>query len=116
MIPGLLHQRLLGLGVVDPPTYDGIVIQAVDLAFGSGPAEAIARFIVRPDGTWGGENQDGFSQGSGNWYSPTTGGVGAGYEVKFTVTQDTGSSFGVTAFCTTAATAAPVLSATKSVF
>jgi hypothetical protein len=99
MIPGLLHQRLLGVGVADPPTYDGILLQTEEQVFSSGPgevAEATVYFIVRPNGTWEGQNNNAVSLDAGNWYSPTTNGIGAGYEVKFTVTQDLGSGVGIT--------------------
>lgn len=93
---GLLHQRLLNTGVADPPTYNGASATHSRTGFGAGPIEAGIRAIFRPDGTWATETILSNPRLSGNWYQPTTDAIGAGYEVKFTVTQTLGSGTGVT--------------------
>lgn len=94
MIPGLLHGRLLsgggGSGVVSSPGYpDLFPFQSKRMS-----ATAQATFTLNPDGTWGTTGTGSAvvsNTHSGNWYLPTTGGIGAGYEVKITPTKNWGA-------------------------
>lgn len=82
-------------GVVDPLGFDG----ADYFAIKHGPTGATASVIlhVNADGTWEIEKSVGSVIGlaSGNWFLPTTGAVGAAYEVKVDVVE-TPDGFGTT--------------------
>lgn len=119
MIPGLLHGRLLGggpppSGVVNPPDWSGATYSDSDYVV-SGTATAQVVFTVKSDGTWV-VNRGGVLT-SGNWYVPGAGGIGAGYEVRFTVTGSTGVGSvtnGAAAFASLAADKAISLTASRS--
>lgn len=89
MIPGLLHGRILGAppagGIIAVPAYR--LTQAIQSAAPS--AAATATFQINPDGTWT-ANGTGFGPLSGTWYSPVTGGIGSGFEVRITPTLSSG--------------------------
>lgn len=91
---GLVHGRLLTApppgGIIAAPVYQTLAGSA------SGPtsATAAAAFTLNPNGTWGG-TATGMVDKSGNWYSPTTVGAGAAYEVRFTPVLAPGSSAAV---------------------
>lgn len=90
MIPGLLHGRLLGgggggSGIVNPPDFDGG--EYIDYQVQpTGPVTASVSFNINADGTW-----SAYAGAAGNWFAPTTGGVGSGYEVRITPTATFGS-------------------------
>lgn len=118
MIPGLLHGRLLGggpppSGLVNPPDWSGALYADSDYQV-SGTATAQVTFTIKSDGTW---TVAGGASFSGNWYVPGSVGVGAGYEVRFTVTGSTGVGSvtnGAAAFASLAADKAISLTASRS--
>lgn len=90
MLPFLLHARLSAGGggeVADPPGWNGITFSSTSSGL-VGPVSALALFQIKSDGTWTTLSDAGTV--GGNWHGSPVAGVGAGYEVRFTVT----SSFG----------------------
>jgi hypothetical protein len=101
VIPGLLHQRLLGAGgggpgVVDPPPWNGASYFGSDLTFAPEDSIAAVDFTLLSDGTFLVADQDGAPLGSGNWYTPTTPGIGSSFEALASVVQTSGSPAGIT--------------------
>ena len=92
MIPGALHGRRGG-AIVSPPGYDGVTYQAEQIA-ASGPVTATLSALWLSVGEWAVTGV--LSPGSGNWIVPTAPGVGAGYELRITVTQTFGDGVGLT--------------------
>lgn len=92
MIPFLLHARLTegggSGGLIDPPGWNGVSFDASDYQLGS-PASALASFTINSDGTWSTLSDAGPI--TGNWFGTPAPGVGAGYEVRFTVTSTFGA-------------------------
>lgn len=92
MIPFLLHARLGsgggGGGVINPPGWNGITYSSTDYQLGS-PSSALAQFTIKADGTW--ETLSDAGAVGGNWAATPAGGIGSGYEVRFTVTSTFGS-------------------------
>lgn len=92
MIPFLLHARLLGGGggggVINPPGWAGDTYDSADFQLGV-PASAVATFTVTKDGTWSSTANTGSE--SGNWHSAPAADIGAGYEIRYTVTSTFGT-------------------------
>ncbi|HEY1136561.1 MAG TPA: hypothetical protein VGE64_03630 [Xanthomonadaceae bacterium] len=98
MIPCLLQHRLLGGGgpppgvVVDPADWAGDYYEAADYNV-SGTTTATLTFTLKSDGTYTAvvTNQFGSTTlASGNWHSAPAVGVGAGFEVRYTVSSSSG--------------------------
>ncbi len=89
MILGLLHGRVLAAAssgaIIAAPAYRTLAAYMT----GSTSASALATFTLKADGTFTGDGT-GYSTLSGLWYTPATGGIGAGYEVRMTATLTSG--------------------------
>lgn len=91
MIHWLLHARLSaggGTGVVDPPGWNGVTFSVIGYSLNM-PVSALASFTIKSDGTWSALSDS--EPTEGNWIGTPSAGVGAGYEVRFTVTSLFGS-------------------------
>lgn len=111
MNPFLLHARLSASGptttLVVPAGWDGMTYESIDAVLNT-TAEAMAEFTIEPGGTWFAVTNGGTE--GGNWISDPATGVGAGYEVRFTVV----ASLGGTATVVNGASTFVSLSASRS--
>lgn len=81
-----------GTGIVAAPGYAGAHYSTALFEGGTDPVLASAFFELFDNGTWELRDQASTVLGSGNWYLPTTGSIGAGYQAKATVTALNGGS------------------------
>lgn len=93
MMPGALHGRRAAGGIVTPPGYAGALWKSEQIA-ASGPVTSTLTAIWRSTGVW--EVEGVYVPASGNWFTPTTVGAGAAYELRITATQTGGNGTGLT--------------------
>lgn len=93
MNPFLLHARLSagapGVTLVNPAGWNGVTFESIDSVLNT-TAEAMLEFTMEPGGTWFVTTNSGTE--GGNWISEPSPGVGAGYEVRFTIVSSLGAA------------------------
>lgn len=78
----------VGVGGAWKVFYEAVVVMlpaTIDVSVVSSPGPAVSSTTFSADGTY--TSTDGTS--NGNWYTPTTGAVGGGYEIRWTVVSGT---------------------------
>lgn len=77
--------------IVATPGYSGASYADIKWVT-SGSITCGITFTIKADGTWLMDKVYNAGGASGNWFTPTTAGVGAGYSVRFTITKTFGDT------------------------